>query len=59
MVPAPSPETKEQLGGYYVVNCPNLDEALACAKQICAIHTFSGVAVEVRPVMDMANLQHG
>ncbi len=55
----PYAETKEQLGGYYIVNCPNLDEALACAKQICAIHTFSGVAVEVRPVMDMANMQHG
>ena len=48
----PYAETKEQLGGYYIVNCPNLDEALACAKQICALHTFSGVAVEVRPVMN-------
>lgn len=55
----PYAETKEQLGGYYIVDCPNLDDALACAKQICAIHTFSGVAVEVRPVMDVAAMQHG
>ena len=55
----PYAETKEQLGGYYIVDCPNLDEALACAKQICAIHTFSGVCVEVRPVMDLSQMQHG
>jgi len=55
----PYAETKEQLGGYYIVDCPNLDEALACAKQICAIHTFSGVAVEVRPVMDVSAMMNG
>lgn len=55
----PYTETKEQLGGYYIVNCPNLDEALACAKQICALHTFSGVSVEVRPVLDLSNMKNG
>ncbi len=55
----PYAETKEQLGGYYLVDCPNLDEALACAKQICAIHTFSGVSVEVRPVLDVSAMMNG
>ena len=55
----PYAETKEQMGGYYIVNCPNLDEALACAKQICGLHKFSSVAVEVRPVLDLTNMPHG
>jgi hypothetical protein len=39
-------ETKEALGGYYVVETADLDEALAVAKQVPA--PFGGV--EVRPV---------
>ena len=39
-------ETKEALGGFYLVECKDLDQALALAK-ICP----SG-NVEVRPVMD-------
>src|SRR5262245_4522813 len=27
----PFAETREQLGGYYLLNCKNLDEALDCA----------------------------
>ena len=38
-------ETKEALGGYYVVEAADLDEALALAKQVPA--PFGGV--EVRP----------
>ena len=55
----PYAETKEQIGGYYIVNCPNLDEALGCARQICGLHTFSPVSVEVRPIMDMSATMHG
>lgn len=44
----PFAETKEQLGGYYVVECANLDEALALAKK-CPGATFGHV--EVRPIM--------
>ncbi len=55
----PYAETKEQLGGYYIVDCPNLDDALACGKQICAIHTFSAVSVEVRPILDVSTLMNG
>jgi hypothetical protein len=42
----PFAETKEALGGYYLVEAPDLDEAIAIAKQIPA--RFGGV--EVRPV---------
>jgi hypothetical protein len=44
----PFAETKEQLGGYYLVEAGNLDEALALAEKIPGAR--SG-AVEVRPIM--------
>ena len=43
----PFAETKEALGGYYVIEAPDLDGAIAVAKQVPA--RFGGV--EVRPVM--------
>ncbi|MGK2885041.1 MAG: YciI family protein [Rhodococcus sp. (in: high G+C Gram-positive bacteria)] len=43
----PFVETKEALGGYYVIEAPDLDTALAVAKTVPA--RFGGV--EVRPVM--------
>jgi hypothetical protein len=46
----PFAETKEQLGGYYVLDCRDLDEALAYAKRI----PLFGGTVEVRPVMDLS-----
>jgi hypothetical protein len=42
----PFAETKEALGGYYLIEAADLDEALALAKQIPA--PFGGV--EVRPI---------
>ena len=44
----PFAETKEALGGYYVIEAPDLDAAIAIAKQVPA--RFGGV--EVRPVME-------
>jgi hypothetical protein len=44
----PFAETKEQLGGYYLLDCSDLDDALAWAKRI----PMPGGTVEVRPVMD-------
>jgi hypothetical protein len=44
----PFAETKEQLGGFYLVECDSLDQALGLAKQI----PIRAGAVEVRPVMD-------
>jgi hypothetical protein len=44
----PFAETKEQLGGFYVLDCADLDEALRWAKRI----PMRSGAIEVRPVMD-------
>ena len=46
----PFAETKEQLGGYYVLDCENIDEALAYAAKIPAAENGS---IEVRPVWEM------
>jgi hypothetical protein len=43
----PFAETREQLGGYYLIEAKNLDEATAIAARIPAARTGS---VEVRPV---------
>ena len=43
----PFAESKEALGGYYLIEAADLDEAIAVAKQVPA--RFGGV--EVRPVM--------
>jgi hypothetical protein len=43
----PFAETKEALGGYYLIEAADLDEAIAVAKQVPA--RFGGV--EVRPIM--------
>jgi hypothetical protein len=44
----PFADTKEQLGGYYLLDCGDLDDALAWAKRV----PMPGGTVEVRPVMD-------
>jgi hypothetical protein len=44
----PFAETKEQLGGYHVVDCKDLDEAIAIAQRIPTLRV--GGAVEVRPL---------
>jgi hypothetical protein len=43
----PFAETKEALGGYYLIEAPDLDAAIAIAKQVPA--DFGGV--EVRPIV--------
>ena len=47
----PFVETKEELGGYYLIEAGDLDEAVAFAARIPAAR-FGG-AVEVRPVVEM------
>jgi hypothetical protein len=46
----PFAETREQLGGYYLIEAKDLDEACALAARIPAARTGS---VEVRPIMIM------
>jgi hypothetical protein len=43
----PFTETKEVLGGYYLIEAADLDEAIGIAKQVPA--RFGGI--EVRPIM--------
>ena len=45
----PFAETKEQLGGYYLMNCKDLDEAIALAARIPAA---SDGSIEIRPIME-------
>ncbi|HSD24266.1 MAG TPA: YciI family protein [Solirubrobacterales bacterium] len=44
----PFAETKEQLGGFYVLDCKDLDEAIGWAAKIPGAQIGS---VEIRPVM--------
>lgn len=49
----PYAETKEQLGGYFVVDVENLDEAIAVAARIPGARR--GTA-EIRPIMEVEGL---
>jgi len=44
----PFAETKEQLGGFHVIECKDLDEAIAIAARIPTLG--AGGVVEVRPI---------
>ena len=45
----PFADTREQLGGYYLLDCRDLDEAIGWAAKIPGAR---GGTIEVRPVMD-------
>ena len=44
----PFAETKEQLGGFYLIDAPDLDAAIAIAKKVPLLEDG---AIEVRPVL--------
>ncbi len=46
----PFAETKEQIGGYYVVDCKDLDEAIEVSSKIPAARLGT---IEVRPIWEM------
>jgi hypothetical protein len=46
----PFMETKEQLGGYFLVDCKDLDEAIEVAAKLPGARSGS---VEVRPIWEM------
>lgn len=48
----PFAETREQLGGFYMIDCANLDEAMAWAAK-CPTADYG--SIEVRPIMDYGN----
>jgi hypothetical protein len=51
IIDGPYADTKEVLGGYYVVDASTLDEALEFAQRIPAVRL--GGAVEVRPLFEV------
>jgi hypothetical protein len=52
----PFAETREQLGGYFLIDAKNLDEAMAIAARIPAARVGT---VEIRPVMEVPGLPTG
>ena len=52
----PFAETREQLGGYFLIDANDLDEALGIAARIPAARTGT---VEVRPVLEIPGLPPG
>ena len=49
----PFAETREQLGGFYLINAKDLDEAIGIAERIPAARFGT---VEIRPVMEIPGL---
>lgn len=49
----PFAETREQLGGYYIIDAPNLDDAIRIAERVPPARFGT---VEIRPVMEIEGL---
>ena len=49
----PFAETREQLGGYYLIDAANLDEAISIAERIPVARWGT---IEIRPVMEISGL---
>ena len=52
----PFAETREQLGGFYIIDAQNLDEALAVAARIPPARKGT---IEIRPLMEIPGLPAG
>lgn len=52
----PFAETREQLGGFYIVDVKDLDEAIAVASRI---PPASKGTIEIRPMMELSGLPAG
>lgn len=49
IIDGPFAETKEQLLGFYVIDCEDLDAAIAAAKELAKASASAG-AFEIRPI---------
>ena len=49
----PFAETKEQLAGYYILDCANLDEAIAWAAKVPTACRGGEGCIEIRPIADI------
>ncbi|MBD2108277.1 YciI family protein [Nodosilinea sp. FACHB-13] len=52
----PFAETREQLGGYFLIEAEDLDEAIAIAGRIPSVHKGT---VEIRPLIELTGLPSG
>jgi hypothetical protein len=52
----PFAETKENLGGYYLLEASDLDTVLEYAARVPSVHYGS---IEVRPIWDMSGMPEG
>jgi hypothetical protein len=52
IVDGPFAETKEQLAGYYILDCRDLDEAIDWAKKIPTGCKGAEGCIEIRPLVD-------
>ena len=50
VIDGPFAETKEQLAGYYILDCENLDEAIAWAAKIPTACKGEEGCIEIRPI---------
>lgn len=55
----PFAETKEQLAGYYILDCKNLDEALEWAAKIPSGCRGGSGCIEVRPLPGLPSREEG
>ena len=55
----PYAETKEQLAGYYILECQDLDEALAWAAKIPTVCAGGSGCIEIRPIREFSVAVNG
>jgi hypothetical protein len=58
-IDGPFAETKEQLAGYYILECKDLDEAIEWGKRIPTVCKGGAGAIEIRPVDDLQRPRPG
>jgi hypothetical protein len=49
----PFAETKEQLAGYYIIECKDLDEAISWAARIPTACKGNSGCIEIRPIVEI------
>jgi hypothetical protein len=52
VIDGPFAETKEQLLGFYIIDCASLDQAIATAKDLAKANPGTG-SYEIRPVAEL------
>ena len=52
VIDGPFAETKEQLLGFYIIDCPSLDSAIETAKELAKANPGTG-SYEIRPVAEL------